>query len=130
GVDLMHTGEVRRVDAAAIQKRLEGAELVLLSPLGYSPTGEVFNLALEDVAAATAIALKAEKLIFLMDTPGASGRRGELLRNLTVRQARQLLAKAGAVTEPDVRAYLPQAVRACEHGVKRAHLVSGHIDDG
>ena len=80
GVDFMHTGEVRRVDAQAIQRRLEDNELVLLSPLGYSPTGEVFNLVLEDVAASTAIALKAEKLIFLMDTAGVTGRRGELLR--------------------------------------------------
>src|SRR4029077_7702852 len=56
GVDYMHTGEVRKVDAQAIQKRLDDNELVLLSPVGYSPTGEVFNLALEDVAAAAAIA--------------------------------------------------------------------------
>jgi amino-acid N-acetyltransferase len=129
GVDHMHTGEVRRIDSVAIQKRLEGGELVLLSPLGYSPTGEVFNLALEDVAASTAIAIKAEKLIFLMDTPGATGRRGELLRNLTVRQAQGLLAKTRSA-QGDVQLYLPQAVRACEHGVKRAHLLSGHIDDG
>ena len=66
----MHTGEVRKVDAHAIQKRLDDNELVLLSPVGYSPTGEVFNLAFEDVAAAAAIALKAEKLIFLMDANG------------------------------------------------------------
>lgn len=129
GVDHMHTGEVRKIDAAAIQKRLEDNELVLLSPLGYSPTGEVFNLALEDVAASTAVALKAEKLIFLMDTAGVTGRRGELLRNLTVRQAQGLLARSDA-SDSDVHLYLPHAVRACEHGVRRAHLISGHIDDG
>jgi amino-acid N-acetyltransferase len=129
GVDHMHTGEVRRIDATAIQKRLEDNELVLVSPLGYSPTGEVFNLALEDVASSTAIALKAEKLIFLMDTIGVTGRRGELLRNLTVRQAQALLARPES-GESDAALYLPCAVRACEHGVKRAHLISGHIDDG
>jgi amino-acid N-acetyltransferase len=129
GVDFMHTGEVRRVDAAAIQKRLDDNELVLLSPLGYSPTGEVFNLGLEDVAASTAIALKAEKLIYLMDAVGVTGRRGELLRNLTVRQAQGLLARSEPAAG-DAQLYLPHAVRACEHGVKRAHLVSGHIDDG
>jgi len=129
GVDYMHTGEVRKIDAGAIQKRLDDGELVLLSPLGYSPTGEVFNLALEDVAASTASALKAEKLIFLMDTIGVTGRRGELQRNLTVRQAQALLARQ-APGESDAALYLPCAVRACEHGVKRAHLISGHIDDG
>ena len=129
GVDLMHTGEVRKVDAIAIRRRLADNELVLVSPLGYSPTGEVFNLALEDVAASTAAALDAEKLIFMMDTPGVTtGRRGELLRELTVKQAKSRIAR-GAERESDSDFYLPAAVRALESGVKRAHLISGHIDD-
>ena len=128
GIDFMHTGEVRKVDTMAIQRRLQDGELVLLSPLGYSPSGEVFNLGLEDVAASTAIALKADKLIFLMETAGVTGRRGELLRELTVKQAQALLARSGA-SESDVRLYLPWAVRACQQGVKRSHLISGHTDD-
>jgi len=67
GVDLLHTGSVRKVDVAAIKDRLAFNEVVLLSPLGYSPTGEAFNLTLEDVATQTAIALDADKLIFLME---------------------------------------------------------------
>ncbi|MEK6591669.1 MAG: amino-acid N-acetyltransferase [Pseudomonadota bacterium] len=128
GVDFMYTGEVRKVDAAAIQNRLQDNELVLLSPLGYSPTGEVFNLALEDVAASTAIALRADKLIFLMDTPGVTGSRGELLRELSVQQAQAQIARVEAAGG-DAQLYLPWAVRACQQGVKRAHLISGHIDD-
>lgn len=129
GVDFIHTGEVRKVDALAIQKRLADNELVLVSPLGYSPTGEVFNLSLEDVAASTAIAVQAEKLIFMIDAIGVTGKRGELLRELTVHQAQTRLARAGT-GEGDVRLFLPHAVRACEQGVKRVHLISGHIDDG
>ncbi|HSQ02990.1 MAG TPA: amino-acid N-acetyltransferase [Burkholderiales bacterium] len=129
GVDFMHTGEVRKVDATAIQKRLADNELVLVSPLGYSPTGEVFNLSLEDVAASTAVAVQAEKLIFMMDAIGVTGRRGELLRELTVHQAQTRLARSNA-GEGDVRLFLPHAVRACQEGVKRVHLISGHIDDG
>jgi amino-acid N-acetyltransferase len=128
GVDFMHTGEVRKIDAIAIGRRLQDNELVLLSPLGYSPTGEVFNLALEDVAASTAVALKADKLIFIMDTVGVAGRRGELLRELSVHQAQAHLARAAA-DGSDVALYLPHAVRACQQGVKRVHLISGHIDD-
>jgi amino-acid N-acetyltransferase len=128
GVDFMHTGEVRKVDTVAIQRRLQDGDLVLLSPLGYSPTGEVFNLTVEDVASSTASALKADKLIFLMDTLGVTGRRGELLRELTVKRAQALLARESA-PESDVRFYLPAAVRACQQGVKRAHLISGHVDD-
>ena len=70
GVDMQYTGEVRRVHAEAIRQRLDAGELVLVSPLGYSPTGEIFNLTLEDVATETAIALGADKLIFLIDAPG------------------------------------------------------------
>ncbi|HET7160689.1 MAG TPA: amino-acid N-acetyltransferase, partial [Burkholderiales bacterium] len=128
GVDYQHTGEVRKVHAAAIHKRLNDNELVLISPLGYSPTGEVFNLALEDVAASTAVALQAEKLIFMMDTPGVTGPRGELMRELTVNQAKARIARTGEAST-DVQLYLPSAVRACEQGVKRVHLISGHLDD-
>ena len=128
GVDLMHTGMVRKIDAVAIERRLRDDDLVLLSPLGYSPSGEVFNLSHAEVAAETAAALKADKLIFMMESNGVTGRRGELLRELTVRDARQLMAR-NKVDSDEVRAYLGPALRACEMGVGRAHLISGHLDD-
>jgi amino-acid N-acetyltransferase len=133
GVDLQHTGEVRKVDAASIQKRLNDGELVLLSPLGYSPTGEAFNLSLEDVAVSAAIALDADKLIFLMDSEGVHNLRGELLREMTAEKAKNLLRnileneQAINISE-DINYYLPAAIRACEHGVARTHLISRHID--
>ena len=128
GVDLQHTGEVRKVDAPAINDRLNFGELVLLSPLGFSATGEIFNVALESIAEAVAIALQAEKLIFMMDRPGATNKRGHLLRELTPLQARKLLNRKDAPLDGDARFYLPCAVRACENGVKRAHLISRHAE--
>lgn len=132
GIDLQHTGEVRKIDATGIQKRLEDGELVLLSPLGFSPTGEVFNLTLEDVAVNAAIALNADKLIFLVDTPGVHNLRGELLREMTADKARNLLRhvddNAHAQISEDEKYYLPATVRACESGVARAHLISRHVD--
>lgn len=125
GVDLMHTGQVRKVDSAAIAARLERGEVVLLPPLGYSPSGEVFNLTVEDVATSAAIALSADKLIFLMDGPGVKDRSGELARELTVAEAGELLAQG---LEGDAGLFLPWAVKACREGVARAHLVSRHID--
>ena len=128
GVDLIHTGEVRRIDAAGIRDRLDHNEMVLLSPLGYSPTGEIFNLALEDLAASAAVALGAEKLVFLMDTAGVvTGKRAELKRELTCSEAERLLARNGGLSV-DVKLYLPRAIAACREGVKRAHLVSRHAD--
>ncbi|MBI4938573.1 MAG: amino-acid N-acetyltransferase [Nitrosomonadales bacterium] len=127
GVDLLHTGCVRKVDVAAIKDRLAFNEVVLLSPLGYSPTGEVFNLTLEDVATQTAIALDADKLIFLMDTDGVLDKKGELLRELTVAQASAVLSGKRKLPD-DISLYLPCAVRACEAGVARTHLISRHVD--
>jgi len=126
GVDFLHTGEVRKIDAEGIRRRLDDHEVVLLSPIGFSPTGDVFNCTLEDVATQTALALKADKLIFLTETAGAPDAKGRLISELTVKEARALTA-ANNLPE-DVAIYLPQAIRACAGGVKRAHLISRHVD--
>lgn len=127
GVDLLHTGCVRKVDVAAIRDRLAFNEVVLLSTLGFSPTGEVFNLTLEDVATATAIALDADKLIFMMDTDGVMDKKGELLHELTIDGANAILSSKRKLPD-DVSLFLPCAVRACEGGVARTHLISRHLD--
>jgi amino-acid N-acetyltransferase len=127
GVDMCYTGEVRKVHADAINIRLDDGELVLLSPLGYSPTGEIFNLTLEDVAAETAIALGAEKLIFLMDEPGLKSKSGRLLRELTVSDAEKLMHQEKRLSD-DARLYLPHAIKACKGGAERVHLISRHAD--
>jgi amino-acid N-acetyltransferase len=127
GVDLMHTGSVRKVDVAALNDRMEFGEVVLLSPLGYSPTGEVFNVTLEDVATSTAIALDADKLVFLMDTDGVQDKKGQLLKELTIAGAQAVLSGKRKLPD-DVGMFLPCAIRACEAGVARTHLVSRHTD--
>lgn len=127
GVDLQHTGEVRRIHAEAIQKRLEDGEIVLLSPIGYSPTGEIFNLTLEDVALHTAAALSADKLVFLMNADGVANAKGKLVSILTVAEA-QTLSDRKRKNPDDLAYYLPAAVQACKLGVKRAHLISRHRD--
>ena len=64
GVDFQHSGLVRKVDVAGIQRTLDFGAMVLLSPFGFSPTGEAFNLTMEEVATSVAIALQADKLVF------------------------------------------------------------------
>ncbi len=127
GIDLMHTGAVRKVDIDALNDRMEFGEVVLLSPLGYSPTGEVFNVTLEDVATATAIALDADKLMFLMDTDGVHDKEDALLSELTVAQSQKILSSKQKLPD-DVNIFLPCAIRACEGGVERTHLISRHTD--
>ncbi len=127
GVDMLYAGEVRKIDAEAIRRRLDADELVLISPLGYSPTGEIFNLTVEDVATRTAVALGADKLVFLVDEAGMPGRDGQLLRELTVSDAQSLLKTAKALPA-GAKQYLPFAIQACRAGAARVHLLDRQVD--
>ena len=130
GVDLMHTGKVRKINAPAIHLRLEHGDVVLISPLGYSPTGEIFNLTMENIATETAIALRAEKLIFLLDTTMPA--RDEAIafpRELTVEESKLLLENDKTkMLSDNTRLTLQAALRACEVGVARVHLISRQTD--
>jgi len=59
--------KARLVDAAKISRHLDAGEIVLLSALAYSPSGETFNVRTEEIAARAAPALLASKLIFVCD---------------------------------------------------------------
>ncbi|WP_438970589.1 amino-acid N-acetyltransferase [Methylophaga sp.] len=113
GVDLGHTGEVRRVDVNGINQQLNLGNIVLLPPLGYSLTGEIFNLSAEAIATAVATATHADKLIFI----GESNR--NLPRELTLQEAGDNLA-----AHPSISA----AVEACQSGVQRVHLLDRALD--
>ncbi len=127
GVDFQWSGEVRKIDAEAIHTRLANGAIVLLSPLGYSPTGEAFSLQAEDLAAAAAVALRADKLVCLVEGPGVTDTRGKLVQQVTPHDAETLLASKRRMAE-DVRLNLRAAIHACQGGVRRAHLVSRTID--
>ena len=126
GVDFEQTGLVRKVDVQSIRLVLSSDAVVLLPPLGFSPTGEAFNLAMEDVATATAIALDADKLIFITEGGGVTDQDGRLLSEITESQARAMLA-AGTLPE-EAGDTLRFALRACDGGVARAHIVPMGID--
>jgi amino-acid N-acetyltransferase len=121
GIDYGLTGEVRRVDAEAIRQRLDAGAVALVPPLGYSPTGEVFNLSAADVAQATAVALHADKLIMLVDERVADSR-GRLISSMVPREVDELLARRRRLTERQQRV-LRSAATACRGGVARAHIL-------
>jgi len=127
GVDYLHTGEVRSINTDAIHRQLGDGSLVLLSPIGYSPTGEVFNLSAEDVATAAAIRLKADKLLYLVDGNGLQLDDGTLVRELTLKEAENYLAEREQLPEA-IGKSLFSAINACANGVARAHLINRHVD--
>ena len=127
GIDFEHTGRVRRVDVAGIESLLELGHIVLLPPVGYSPTGDAFNLSYEDVGSQVAAALQAEKLIMFTGNPGLLEEDGELIHELSARQASDRLS-SGKIQGHDGE-LLKAACDACVKGVRRAHIIS-YADDG
>jgi amino-acid N-acetyltransferase len=133
GVDFMHSGIVRKVDSAAIRRAIDTGAIVLLSPFGFSPTGEAFNLTMEDVATNTAIALQADKLLFLTEIPGILENRDDpesaIDTELALAEAERLLAAMPEPTNPAEPAfYLRHCVKACRGGVERSHILPFGVD--
>jgi amino-acid N-acetyltransferase len=129
GVDFQNTGEVRRIDAEGIHAALDRKDIVLLSAVGYSPTGEIFNLRSEEVATACAIALRADKLILLCESDCTLKSNNTLINQLTSDEARDLLKKSDSLPNP-VIPIITAATHACIHGVERVHCVNRHLDGG
>lgn len=123
GVDLQFTGELRRIDSAALRVQLDLTDVVLLSPLGHSPTGELFSLNGLELATAVAGELAAGKLVLYTPTPEVRDASGQVRRQLT-----SLEMKEQSFTGPPAPV-LAAALRACKLGVGRVHLVSS-VDDG
>lgn len=131
GVDFQYTGEVRRIDAEGLKRQLDGGCIPIMGPFGYSPAGEIFNLAYEDVAASVASALRADKFIALDDDVGLLDDDGDLISEMTPAELEAWMA----VQDDDSEAgseRLRQAgamLWAIRSGVRRGHVVS-HAEDG
>ncbi len=125
GVDFSHTGRVRSIDAAGIRQNLDAGSIVLLSPLGYSRTGEIFNLALEDIAVRTAAATGADKLVLFSAGDGIANSAGDLVRQCDLGEALQLIKDS---ENKDQQRLLRTARQACTAGVPRCQIIS-HAQD-
>ena len=123
GVDYHLTGQVRRVDVEGVNAQLDASSIVLLSPLGYSPTGEIFNLSLADVAVQAAAAIGADKLLLFSEQDGIHDADSSLIRQCTVGDI-----DAMSVAGDQDKALLATAKTACSAGVPRCQIIS-YADD-
>jgi amino-acid N-acetyltransferase len=136
GVDFKHSGLVRKVDTQGIKTTLDMGAMVLLSPFGFSITGEAFNLNMEEVATRVAIELKADKLIFLTEVPGIRVDPGEsesednpIDTEMPLAYAERLLQDLPPAHHPtDIGFYLQHCVKACKSGVERSHILPFSTD--
>ena len=136
GVDFKHSGLVGKVDVAAITHTLDFGAMVLLSPFGFSPTGEAFNLSMEEVATSVAVAIQADKLIFLTEIPGIRLQHDQpesednpIDTELSLAAAEKLLESLPHAEFPtDTGFYLQHCVKACKGGVDRSHILPFAVD--
>jgi amino-acid N-acetyltransferase len=136
GVDFQHSGLVRKVDTAGIMRTLDMGAMVLLSPFGFSPTGEAFNLTMEEVATSVATDLQADKLIFLTEIPGLAldptqplSEDNSIDTELPLLAAEKMLATLPSAQLPtDTAFYLQHCVKACKGGVERSHILPFALD--
>lgn len=134
GVDYCHSGKIRRIDIAGINRMLEQGSIVLLGPIASSVTGESFNLTSEEVATQVAIRLNADKLIGFCSAQGILDQQGNVIAELVPREAEQILSKLEQdVDQSNDNAsgslrFLRAAITACRAGVPRSHLVSYKVD--
>jgi amino-acid N-acetyltransferase len=125
GVDMQHSGKVRYIRHEAIKELLELNHVVLLSNLGYSRTGEVFNLPTEELAAEVARALRADKLIYIHESAG----NGETQAStMSTADCEALLQQAEM--QDDLKGLLRLAIYAIQAQVKRVHLIDQQVDGG
>ena len=127
GVDHQLTGNIRHIDADAITHKLDKGEIVVLPPLGYSVTGEAYNLSAIALAAEVAVALQADKLVYLMEQDELAGLMdGRQANQLNQASAQALVSRLGV--ESQGRVYLEHALDACVDGVQRVHLLDREED--
>lgn len=125
GIDYQHTGIVRRIDKDGIRQRLDVGTIVLIPPIGYSPTGEVFNLSSQDLASICAIELQADKLIHLVEDPLPKNSTGQHLIHVTPYELEQMLAQPDL--SENLRLHLQAGLKACDK-VARVHFLQRQVD--
>tara|TARA_B100000795_G_scaffold264293_1_gene244615 strand:- start:528 stop:2066 length:1539 start_codon:yes stop_codon:yes gene_type:complete len=133
GVDMELTGQIRKIDTSAITDKLHNKEIVIISPLGYSPIGDIFNLSYEQTAAHVAQAIKAEKLIYYINANGILNIRGELIPELTISKAKHLIESIEDPKNAPFISYhdfniLKSSLYAIKNNIEKVHLINRNIN--
>ena len=125
GIDHQCTGRLRGANVDAIAKLLDTQAIILLSPLGFSTSGQTFNLAAEELAAELAVALEADKLIVFNDPGQITDAEQQRISRITPERLNGLCPDL----DPDTKVRCQALIAANTQGVERGHLVA-FADDG
>ncbi|EME32163.1 amino-acid N-acetyltransferase [Galdieria sulphuraria] len=129
GVDFAYTGQVRKVEANKIRTHLDRGDIVILTNVGFSPSGELFNCSAEEVASTCAVQLNAEKLIFFTDGEVlVDSRSGSIVHNLPLKYAQNFFDSSLNSFPEMLRIEFENGLKACKGGVRRIHLLNRFVD--
>jgi acetylglutamate kinase len=129
-VDYGHVGDIDRVDPRVLTTLLDARFVPVVSCLAGDGEGEVYNVNADTVAETLAIALKAQKLIFLTSAPGVLRDRGDPSSLVAFADPDDLaeLLRSGAI-EGGMRPKVEACIRAATGGVERTHIIDGRVHD-
>ena len=124
-VDLGFVGEPTKIDPHIIQALLtsETDYIPVIAPIGVSEAGQTFNINADTVAGALAGALKAKRMLMLTDIAGVLDGEGKLIRQMTIEEARGLIASG--VASGGMIPKLENAIHAVENGVEAVVILDG-----
>lgn len=125
--DLGFVGEVVHVHPDVLATLIDRAFVPVVASIAIDEHGQAYNVNADVVASELAIALDAEKLVYLNDVPGLIGPTGDLLSELSAKQASDLLATPGVI-DGGMIPKVESAVRALQAGVGKVHLVDGRVE--
>ena len=122
-LDLGFVGEPKSVDVAVLEMVASSGLIPIIAPVAPGEDGETYNVNADTFAGAIAGAMDAERLLFLTDVPGVLDKDGKLLRELTIAQARDLIAdgtiNGGMIPKVET------CIDALEKGVEGVVIVNG-----
>lgn len=124
-VDLGFVGEPKKIDTTLIDALLKAEDdyIPVIAPIGVSEEGQTYNINADTVAGAMAGALKAKRMLLLTDVTGVLDKNGELIRQLSVAEARAAIADG--VATGGMIPKLETAVAAVEAGVEAVVILDG-----
>ncbi|HWP82497.1 MAG TPA: acetylglutamate kinase [Bacteroidota bacterium] len=124
GMDLGLVGEITAVNIQFLNLLLQNGMMPVIAPVGVGEKGEIFNINADIAASAMAMALKAEKLVYLSDIEGVLVN-NKLISTLTKREAESLIHQ-GAIFGgmiPKVNS----AFKTLDAGVNKVHIIDGRL---
>jgi acetylglutamate kinase len=124
-VDFGYVGEPSKVDPKIVKALLASEDdyVPVIAPIGVSDDGETYNINADTVAGALAGALKAKRMLLLTDVVGVLDAKGELIRQMSVEEARKAIADG--VAKGGMIPKLETAIAAVEAGVDAVVIMDG-----